>query len=383
MRAIREVLFFATALVLVGCLMPQAGADDEKDDGRDGAKERVDVLFGGDYFGAGASLGPGSAVAGDAFVAGGEVILNRPVDGDAVLSGGSIHVGERIGSDLYAAGGDILVNASVGHNARLAGGRVHLTRHAEVAGRATIAGSRIRVDGSIGGPLAIYGDSVVIDGEIRDAVAVVARNLELGPNTRIHGRLTYRTANEPQISEQAVIRGGMQRSSFELQKKDLEPVARTLVWVGAALFTSGLFLVGLLIVLLAPDALTAVVRELRSRPLPSFLLGFALIVCVPVAAVLATLSVIGIPLGLVLLFIWPVIVTLGYLMGVIFCADTLAGLFSRQRPAGRALRIMGLAVTLIALMLLSRVLFIGVPLILLLLFVGTGALVLAIRNAVR
>jgi hypothetical protein len=364
-------------------LTAQAQAGDENDVGGDSEKERVDVLFGGDYFGAGASAGPGASVEGDAFIAGGEVILNRPVDGDAVLSGGSIHVGERIGSDLYAAGGDILVNARVGHNARLAGGRVHLTRHADVGGRVTIAGSRIRVDGSTGGALAVYGDSVVLDGEIGDAVAVVARNLELGPNTRIHGRLTYRTANEPQISERAIIDGGVQRSGFEFPDKELEPVARTVVWVGVAMFTSGLFLVGVLILLLAPNALTSVVGGLRSQPLGSFLLGFALIVCVPVAAVLATLSVIGIPLGLVLLFIWPVIVTLGYLTGVIFCADALAGLVSRRRPAGRALRILGLAVTLTALMLLSRVVFVGVPLILLLLFLGTGALVLAIRNAVR
>lgn len=379
---IRRV-FCASVLVFAACLTVQAQAGGESEGGGDSAEERVDVLFGGDYFGAGASLGPGASVEGDAFIAGGEVILNRPVAGDAVLSGGSIHVGERIGSDLYAAGGDILVNARVGHNARLAGGRVHLTRHADVAGRVTIAGSRIRVDGSTGGALAVYGDSVVIDGEIMDAVAVVARKLEVGPNAHIHGRLTYRTANEPQISEQAIIGGGIQRSGFKFPGKELEPVASTVFWVGVAMLTSGLFLVGVLILLLAPHALMAVVSELRSQPLASFLLGFALIVCVPVAAILATLSVIGIPLGLVLFFIWPVIVTLGYLAGTVFCGDALAALISRRRPAGRALRILGLAVTLIALMLLSRVVFVGVPLILLLLFLGTGALVLAIRNAVR
>ena len=382
MWSIRGV-FCATALVFAACVTAQVQAGDETDGSGDSERERVDVLFGGDYFGAGASSGPAAPVAGDAFITGGEVILNRPVDGDAVLSGGSIHVGARVGSDLYAAGGDILVNAGVGHNARLAGGRVHLSRHADIAGRVTIAGSRIRVDGSTGGALAVYGDSVVIDGEIRDAVAVVARNLELGPNAHIHGRLTYRTANAPQISEQAVISGGIQRSGFEFPGKDLEPVARTVVWVGVAMFTSGLFLVAVLVVLLAPNALTSVVRELRSQPLASFLLGFALVICVPVAALLATLSIIGIPLGLVLFFIWPVILTLGYLVGVIFCADALAALVSRRRPAGRALRIVGLAAALIALMLLSRVVFVGVPLILLLLFSGTGALVLAIRNAVR
>jgi len=382
MRATRNIIF-VVGLFCAAFVATQALADDRDDRETDGKGDRVDALFGGDYFGAGASPGPSGPVEGDAFLAGGEITLNHRVAGDAALSGGSIHVGQQIGADLYAAGGDILVNAGVGHNARLAGGRVHVTRHADVAGRMTIAASRIRVEGSVGGALAVYGDSVVIDGVISDEVAVVARKLEVGPNARIEGRLTYRTRQAPQISPQAVISGGMQQSSLSFPEARLEPVARAAFWVGLAMFTSGLFLVGLLILLLAPHASAVLVSELRSRPVASFLLGFALVVCIPVAAVLAMLSLIGIPLGLALLFIWPLTILLGYLAGVIFCADALAARLSRARPPGRTMRMLGLAIVLIAVILLSRLFVIGPLLILLLLFSGTGALVLAIRNAVR
>ena len=378
----RALQFMLGTLAFLSAVSGHAQEQEHGDRDRDSDK-RAEALIAGDYFGAGASAGPATPVQGDAFVTGGEVTLNSPVEGDAVLSGGSIHVGERIGSDLYAAGGDVLVDAGVGHNARLAGGRIQVTRHADIAGRMTIAGSSIRMDGRVGGALTVYGDSVVIDGEVNGGVAVVARELEVGPNARIDGRLTYRTARVPRISPQAVISGGARRSELEFPGKNLEPVARAVIWAGVAMFTSGLFLMGVLIVLLAPRASASIVRQLRSQPLASFLLGFALVVCIPVAAVLATVSVIGIPLGLMLLFIWPIIVTLGYLVGVIFCADALAALVARGREAGRALRISGLALVLIALMLLSRVVVIGVPLILLLLFAGTGALVLGIRNAVR
>ena len=305
------------------------------------------------------------------------------MQGDAALSGGSIHVGDRIGSDLYAAGGDILINGQVGGNARVAGGRVHMTRHAMVSGRMSIAASRIRIEGKVGGPVAMYGDTVVIDGVLDEAVLVTARKLEVGPNARISGKLRYRTRGEPQISPQAEITGGIERSKLDFPEVEIEPVATVAAWAGLVMFTAGLFVAGILVLTLLPRAAEMLVSELRSRPLASIGLGFATLVCIPVAAVLAMVSVIGIPLGLVLLFIWPAGIILGYLAGVIFCTDVLTARMSRQQPAGWVKRIVILAVVLLALILISRVVVLGPLVILLVLFSGTGAIVLAIRNALR
>jgi hypothetical protein len=349
------------------------------------ATDHAEAVIAGDYFGAGATAGPQTAIEGDAFMTGGEVNLRLPVQGDAILSGGNIVVRERVGSDMYAAGGIVEVDAAVGHNARLAGGRVYLTPRAVIAGKLTIAGSNVRMEGRVGGALIVFGDSVVVDGNVDGGVAVVARELIVGPKTRINGRLTFRTMGPPQISPLAVITGGSRQSDFEFPGKRLEPFARTAMWVGAATFSAGLFLLGVLLVALAPCATTSVVRQLRSRPLASFLLGFALVVSIPIAAVLAMVTVIGIPLGFVLLFLWPVVIVLGYLIGVIFLGDSLGSLFG---PAGahgarRGLRVLGLAIVLIALMILSRLVLIGVLVVLLILFLGTGALLIGIRNAAR
>lgn len=349
------------------------------------AADRAEGVIGGDYFGAGATTGPETPVGGDAFVAGAAVDLRSPVAGDAVLSGGQVYVGAKVGSDLYAAGGSVVVNAAVGHNARLAGGRVRVTPHADIAGKMTIAGSKIRVEGRTGGVLVVFGNEVVINGEVNGGAAVVARQLKIGPNTRIRGRLTYRTAQAPQISPLAIISEGAWQSEFELPGKKLEPLARMALWVGVAMFTCGLFLLGMAIVTLAPRGSASVVKQLRSRPVGSLLLGFALLVGVPVAAVLAMMTVIGVPLGLLLLFLWPVVAVFGYLIGVIFLGDALASLFSRvgRHGSGRGLRVLGLAVVLIALLLLSRLELIGAVAILLILFCGTGALLIGLRNAVR
>ena len=347
-------------------------------------QERAQATIAGDYFGAGASPGPDSSVEGDAFVVGGEVTLSAPVKGDAVLSGGSIHAGERVGSDLYAGGGNIVVDAAVGHNARLAGGRIHVTRHADIAGNLTLAGSNLLMEGRTGGAFTAFGESVTINGEVNGGAVVFARSLVVGPNARINGRLTYSTSTPPKISPEAVISGGVKQSEIEFPRPDVAPVAKAAAWMGALTFTAGLFVIGALIILLIPHRSEAVVRQIRSRPLGALLLGFALIICVPVAAILAMVTVIGIPLGLGLMFMWPIVVVLGYLVGVLFFGDALAAQFARfrGRSTNRGLRIVGLALILAVAVILAQVPILGALLILAVMFVGTGALVFGIRDAV-
>jgi cytoskeletal protein CcmA (bactofilin family) len=379
MRCLVILLF-----VLLGCGSVWADEDDDDDKGHRGEEDHAEAVIAGDFFGAGASSGPDGSIEGDAFVAGGEVIVSAPVMGDAVLSGGSIHVGDYIGSDLYAGGGNIVVDAAVGHNTRLAGGRIHITRHADIAGNATLAGSNLLMEGRIGGAFSAFGESVTINGEVGGGATVVARSLEVGPNARINGRLKYRTANPPKISSEAIISGGVEKSELEFPRTKVEPVAKAIAWVGVLMFSAGLFVVGALIILSIPDAATSVTGQIRSRPFGALLVGFALIVCVPVAAILAFVSVIGIPIGFLLMFMWPIIVMIGYLAGVLFLGDMVAALFTRDRTrsTNRGMRVLGLAIVLAAAIVLVQIPILGAMLILALLFLGAGALAFSIRELV-
>ncbi len=368
--------------LLAAVQMLQAQPDKAPDHNRV-ETDRTEAVIAGDYFGTGATSEPNTVIEGDAFITGGEVILRTTVKGDAVLAGGAVHMDSRVGSDLYATGGSVVVSGEVGHNARLAGGRVQVTPDGDIAGKVTAAGSDVRVQGRVGGALVVFADSVMIDAVVNGGAAIVARHLEVGPNARVNGRLTYRTARAPQISAQAVITGGIRQSELQaFPGKKLEHAARTAIWVGASTFTAGLIIVAVLIVLLAPHASASVVRQLRSRPILSTLIGLALIVCIPLGAILAMVTVVGIPLGSLLLFMFPVVALLGYLVGAMFLGDALASLTAgagRDGP-GRAARVTGSVVVLIALTILSCLFPIGALVILLLLFCGTGALFITFRN---
>lgn len=342
------------------------------------SENAAQAVIAGDYFGAGASAQPREPIEGDAFIAGREVSLRVPVDGDAVLSGARVSVQARVGADLYAAGGRVGVDAPVLHNARLAGRRIELGPRAEIAGRATLAGNDVLVEGAVHGQVTVFAETVTLDGRFGSGVVVAARSLKVGPNARIQGRLTYRMAQPPVIDPGAEIIGGVKRSEPPIAQPGAGRWGKVAAWIGAAVFTGGIFLLGVLFILAAPEASAVAARSVRKRPLASVGLGFAVLMLLPVVAVASLATVIGVPLGLALLLLWPVAMLLGYLGGVLFVGDSLAMLFTRSEGRGSAwLRIVCLGVVLAAILVSIQWPLFGWLLILLLTLAGAGALALS------
>jgi hypothetical protein len=340
--------------------------------------DAAQAVIAGDYFGAGAAAQPRNPVEGDAFLAGREISLRVPVEGDAVLAGARVGALARVGGDLYAAGGRVIADAPVLRNARLAGGRVELGRRAQIAGRATLAGGNVLVEGAVDGQVTVFAETVTLDGRFGSGVVVAARSLSVGPGARIQGRLTYRTEQPPVIDPGAEIAGGLKQSDAAIAQPGAGRWGRVAAWIGAAVFTGGVFLLGTLFILAAPAASAVVARSVSKRPLASLGLGLAVLVLLPVVALASLATIIGIPLGLALLLLWPVALLLGYLGGVLFVGDSLAVLFARSEHRAPAwLRVVCLGAVLAAILVSIRWPLFGWLLILLLTFAGAGALTLS------
>ena len=343
-------------------------------DQRPGAREAV---IAGDYFGTGSNASLGSAVEGDAFIAGAQVELNKPVNGDALLAGGGVFISERVGGDLYAAGGSVSIDAPVAGNARLAGGHVEITQRGQVSGKTTLVGGRVTVLGKAGRQLTVFGEHVTLDGDIGGNVTIASRTLSIGPNARVSGKLTYRGSVPAQIDPAAVITGGINYLSFDFEDETYQPVARVVAWVGAIAFTVGLFLIGMLAIMLAPDSTARMSRLGRRRPISSLALGLVTIVCMPIAVVLLMLTIVGIPFAFMLLLVWPMILIFGYLAGVMAVSDAIAGPSADAKGRRIFLLAMGLGVML----LFARVPFAGWFFGMLLLVMGVGVMALNAMGA--
>lgn len=278
---------------------------------------------------------------------------------DGIVIGKSVHVGgtvlidEPVDGSLHAAGGRIVVEAPVGGDARLAGGR-------------------ISVRGSVKGDLRVAGGKITIDGPVGGDVSVAGGELELGPNARIAGSLRFR-GGDLQRDPEAQVAGRVSQASG--RSHELTPFPKA---SGRWLWTAGLMLLAAIIAGALPGAPARLQRELRERPWMAPLVGLVALTCIPVAAVLVMITIIGIPLGLLALLGYAALLLVGYVSASVVVGAMLLDRFKPELAAVVAWRVAAATLAMLAIALLARIPFVGGLVVFGALVVGVGIIVSAV-----
>jgi cytoskeletal protein CcmA (bactofilin family) len=329
---------------------------------------------------AGGQVRPARPVPGDYVAAGGRIVIDQRIGGDAMLVGGSIDVRAPIGDDLRAAGGDVNVDGTVGGELFAAGANITLARGAVIARSARIHGANISVEGRIEGGLKGSADKVTINGEVRGDVDVAAEQVELGPAAKIGGALRYSSAAELKRAEGATVGGAVTRDESRRSnpgrhddERRMHGERRVGGWVGGLLSYLGLLACGALLLLVAPVFSSEAPDRIRAMPWVSLGIGFATVIAAPVLAVLLFVTLLGIPLGFIVLALYPVLMLGGFLVGTLFIARLMPGALRQQAPAGFKSVIGYFALALLMVLLLARVPLAGGILLAFVTFAGIGA----------
>jgi hypothetical protein len=136
---------------------------------------------------------------------------------------------------------------------------------------------------------------------------------------------------------------------------------------------TGVFLTGIVLLLLMPRFTREAAAGVRSNALASTALGFAVLVAVPIGILMLFITIIGIPLGLAAMFGYGLLLMLGYLTAALFIGDSLLQRLGEPRASHTLWRIVFLLLGLIALALLRHVPWIGRAAVFVLFLAGLGA----------
>jgi len=328
-------------------------------------------------------------IEGDFVGAGARVIVDRAVKGDALLVGGSVDVRAAVGDDVRAAGGDVRIESRIGGELFAAGGSVTLVQGSQVDHGSQLFGGTATIDGKVVGPLKVRAQKIVINGEVTGDADLVGEQIDLGPAALIGGNLVY-AARSFNRADGATIGGTTRQDTGSADRghgdgereRRWDDGART---AGASWFTGVLSYFGLLacaaaFLLLFPRFAEQAPEHIHHMPWSSLGIGFGAVIGVPVLAVLLFITLLGIPLGIALMALFPGLLLLGYVVGLLLLAWRLR--VALHKPAGMGFgRTMGLvAVTLLLVMLIGRLPFIGGLLHFLLVIAGVGACVLEWRR---
>jgi len=251
----------------------------------------------------------------DLYVAGTTVSIEHPVAEDAFVAGENVLIDSAIGQDLFAAGANLLIQGHIGDDAYVAGetvtldsttddvfaagATVELTNENTVSGDAYVAGETITIGGTIEGTVRAAGSTVVI----RDGATI-------GGDLRTYG------PNEPTIGDSVTITGTREHTTHKAEFPTAQATA--LLWVRSVIT---LFVGAFVLLLLAPASTKRVMTAVVTKPAQHIGLGFlALLLFVPVAITLF-ITMIGAPLGFLVLFLAVVALIMGWLYSALIIGE--------------------------------------------------------------
>jgi cytoskeletal protein CcmA (bactofilin family) len=206
----------------------------------------------------------------------------------------------------------------------------------ERVGDVVVIDGRVSVAGRVRGDLVVVNGAVRIAGAVDGDVVAVAGRATLAPGARIGGDLVYGD-ERPVVPRGATVEGDVQRVNVGDVADPLGFVGAAALWI--AVSVSALVL-GLLLLWLGPGALVAAWEATRSRLGATIGWGLALFFGLPILAIIALITLVGIPFGVGLLLALLPLYAVGY--------TTSAWLLGRRLvrpPTGRVLAFLaGLAI---------------------------------------
>lgn len=255
------------------------------------------------------------------------------------------------------------------HKARVVVTGPVLVDRGDTSGDVVVLNGDVLVRGTVDGDLVVVNGEVTLRGKVTGNVVALADKVIVGGRGRIDGDLRYGD-KKPEGATSDKVGGDVDRIDPQSIGAPLGAGIVIGVWLAV---TASIFLFGVILLLLAPRAAEAVGRAGRSSPGISFLVGLLAFILLPVIAVVALVTIIGIPLGFVLLF------TLVPLYASAYVAT--AFVLGRRLLGPDRARILAFLVGLLLLRLLALIPFAGGLIGFLALLFGLGALLLAIGRA--
>lgn len=256
----------------------------------------------------------GAAIDGNLYVASFRSRLESAVGGDVTLVslsgsvrgdvGGNVHVlGGRatvhgdVDGSIYVAGGNVEVHGTVGGDLVVSAGRVTLTDGSQVQGDVVVFAGQVESAGTVDGTL--YGSAFLVsqEGDVGGNLEIQANRLTIMEGSQIGGDVRYQAPTDGDIADGAQIGGITERTNAAPWRGvgggALAPFGGTLklVW---------LLIAGAALVAIAPRVMNRF-AEIASPVVQPAIIGAIALLSLPVFATIAIITVLGVPVGVLLL----------------------------------------------------------------------------------
>jgi cytoskeletal protein CcmA (bactofilin family) len=172
-------------------------------------------------------------------------------------------------------------------------GDVTVSRDEAVDG-IVVASGDVRLAGHCEGDVVLFSGDAVISGRIDGDLVTFVGQARLLPSAFVTGDVSYGD-ERPVVSGDAIVKGDVTDAEWP-DSLDLLPfLGAFLLWLAVGVSAA---ILGVLLLLIAPRAADAIQARSRERVGPLIAIGFAIAISLPIAAGIAAITLVGLPLAI-------------------------------------------------------------------------------------
>ena len=267
-------------------------------------------------------------VEGDLFYFGQSLDISGHIKGDAIIFGQSARVTGQVDGNIRSFTNNLTILGTVGKNVLTMNEVVNLDAPGKIGGSFTAFAESVGIDGQVGRDLLVMDSTTTISGNILGEVRARGNRMSIVSSASIGGPVRFKGDASPSVASGAKLAFPVEFTK-EVHESDYRK-GHYYLW--RVIWTAAFVLFGMVLFLLMPKFAAEVVAAGERFGAPMGL-GLLVLPGVPIAAILACITVVGIPLG---------VLTLGLWMLALNCAEIVVGTVVGNLILGKAADTWGL-----------------------------------------
>ncbi len=294
----------ALALVLtgfcaVGALMTPATASAQDLRKGDSVEIRSDETVKGDVFVFAHRARIDGKVEGDVYLFSQDASVGGHVTGDIIAFSQILHVGGTIDGNIRAFTNSISLSGNVTRNVLTFNELANFDSSSKIGGSLTAFVHNLNIDGGIGRNALLFAEQTTVSGNVNGEISAKGENLRINGSAKVGGPVRFEGKNPPDVASDAKLASAPVFTRMEHKPDYTE--GSYFVW--QVIWLAAYVLFGLVLFQLMPSFSKEAVANVEQYG-ASFGLGVLVFFGVPIAALIACVTVVGLFVGLATLFAW-------------------------------------------------------------------------------
>ncbi len=253
----------------------------------------------GDIFLFGDRVKVDGTVQGDVFLFGHDATVNGHVQGDVFGFAQTLQVDGQVDGNIRAFTNTLTIRGTVAKNVLTFDERVNLESAGKIGGSLTVFVEYLNLEGSLGRDLLVFGKQVTISGKVGGGIREKGAGLTITASGEVGGPIHYEGDTPAEVSSKAKLASPVEFKHLE-HKRDYRE-GRYYVW--QVIWAAAFVLFGLVLFALMPKFAEDAVKSAEQYGAAAGL-GVLVMFGVPIAAIIACITVVGLFIGISTLFIW-------------------------------------------------------------------------------